>query len=160
MAKVFNRAYIGLGFPADSNLPRYTLPRIKIGANSFRPVRVPLTSEGRLTKLWVKQVAGNNVPFKVQLLQSKAPYGGLFDVDITHPPTPVIDPELVEVVDELNGSAGVPVEINGEQQGFPFVNMDGSSTNNQQYLYLVIIPDAGAGVTEWEASLKVERNVG
>lgn len=158
MAKVFNRAYIGLGFPADSSLPRYALPRIKIAAGSYRVVRVPLASEGRLTKLFVKQVAGSAVPFVVQILQSKAVYG-VFDQDIVLPATPAIDPELVEVCGELNGAAGSPVEINADHQGFPFINMDGSSTNNQQYLYLAVIPDAGAPDTEWEASIKIERDV-
>jgi hypothetical protein len=160
MAKVFSRMYIGDGFPANPDLPKYTFPKITIGANSFRVVRVPLCSEGRLTKLYVKQTVGAATAFVVQLLHSKAAYAGLFDVDIVHPPAPVIDPELVEVLNELNGAAGVPVEIQGEEIGFPFINTDGSSTNNQQFLYLVIIPNAGGPLTSWEVAITISRDAG
>lgn len=158
MSKKYTRMFTGLGYPADPTLPKVALPEIVITLGKLKCVTVPFPSEGRVTKVVVTQVAGTPVAFSVELLAGAKPYPP--DQEQTIPFTTLADVDMFQVIDEQPGSLGVAMELIGNNTGYPFVNLDGSPTNNIRKLYLVIIPTSAGDDTTWDAAITCETDVG
>ena len=141
---------------SDEAIPK-AKPAIHIPAGNLRCIRVKLYSEGRLTQVVVSQQSGTPVDFKVEVLKSKIPYPP--DTNKAIPFTPLDNVEIYRVLPQQSGTAGV-LEVTHEQMGWPYLNFDGDYTNNESYLYLVIIPTSAGGETVWDVAITVARDVG
>lgn len=156
MARVYTRIFSDEAFAA--RLPS-SQPAVVIAGGMKRIVRMKVGSEGRLTDLTVKQVESEGqVPFRVEVLKSKIPFPQI-DVDIAVATAPVDTIGLYRVIQPMTIPAGFPAEFDEETIGYAYKNMDGSYTNNQQFLYVLIEPTAG-GPTTWKISMTVERDIG
>ena len=51
-------------------------------------------------------------------------------------------------------------QLQQDNQGYAYRNIDGTSTNNQRYVYVLINPTSAAGPTTWDISVTVESTVG
>lgn len=156
MPRIYTRVFSDEAFA--SRLPS-SQPSVVIGGGMKRLVRMKMGSEGRLTDLTVKQLEiEGQVPFQVEVFKSRIPFPN-FDIDIVVATAPVDTVSLYRVIPPMSGPAGFPVEFDEETLGYAYKNMDGSYTNNQQFLYLLIEPTA-AGPTTWKISMTVERDIG
>lgn len=156
MPRVYTRIFSDEAFAA--RLPS-SQPSVVIAGDMKRIVRMKMGSEGRLTDLTVKQLeTEGQVPFEVEIFKSKVPFP-LTDIDIPVAQAPADTPGLYRVIPPMSGPAGFPVEFDEESLGFAYKNMDGTWTENQQFLYILIEPTA-AGPTTWKISMTVERDIG
>jgi hypothetical protein len=126
-------------------------PLIAIGANKQRCVSVQGGSEGRITDLTVNQISGTPNNFTVELLKSKIPFTP--DTDVAQGTAAADDITLYRILPSQIGVAGVALQIDKDTPGFNYINLDGTPTNPQRYVYLVIIPDAGGDASTWSASI-------
>lgn len=155
MLKVYSKMLTGLGFPADSTLPKNTKPRMVIAAASLRSESISLLSEGQLKRLSIIQTAGVAVAFEVELFDSKIPFpvGEVSDATV-----PADTPDNYRVIPRQIGVSGVGLSVNTMTDGYSFANKDGTPTNNERLLYIVIIPTSSGGETEWDVAITVERD--
>jgi hypothetical protein len=147
---------------SDSYLPRtrHVEGNIEIAHGMQRCVRVRCVSEGRITKLSVRQKAGESVAFTVEVLKSAYPFPP--DTDIPYGTPPAGDLSLFRIIPQQTAAAGDAVELEKDTPGYNFVNLDGTPTNNQRFVYLVIIPEPTNGPvlpTEWEAVISFAMDV-
>jgi len=134
----------------DNGAPK-ALPAIVITAGNKRSVAVPFPTEGYLTRLVIKQTDGTPVAYDVELLDSELPYpeGESLVADPA-----ADDVELYRIIPQQNvGIPGDVLEITNKEHGYPFHNQDGTFTDNQRKIYLVIIPDSAVDDTTWDVSL-------
>lgn len=150
MPKVYVKKYTNNGTPK-------ALPAIIISSGNLYSVAVGFPSEGYLTRLVVKQTGGTDVAFDVDLLDSKIPYPPGEYPDDTEP---VDDIVLYQIIPTQSvGTPGEALELMSPNNGYPFHNSDGTYTNNQRVLYLVIKPiDAGTD-TVWDVSLTAHTDI-
>jgi len=168
MSKKYTKMFTGLGYPANPALPVVALPQITISAGKLKCVTVPFPSEGRLASVVVGQVnlptsspAGTDTPvnFTVKVMAGAAPYPA--DQEQTIPFAPLANDEMFTIpADNNTGIAGTTLELITAEQGYQFVNLDGTPTNNIRKIYLVIIPTGAVQTTTWEAKLTCETDVG
>jgi len=157
MPRVYTRIFSNEAY--QLRLPS-SKPAVAIGAGMMRLVALKVGSEGRLTDLTVKQdeADGTQVAFSVEVLKSRVPFP-LVDTDFAVGTPPVDTISLYRVIPPQTAPATFPVEFNEQTVGYAYKNMDGSYTNNQQFLYLLLTP-TGAGVTtNWKISVSVERSI-
>lgn len=156
MPRVYTRIFSDEAFAA--RMPS-SQPAVAIGGGMKRVVRMKMGSEGRITDLSVKQVeTEDQVPFTVDVLKSKIPFPLVDqDLDVALPPNDALT--LYRAVPQMVGPAGFPAEFDEETIGYAYKNMDGTWTENQQFLYLLITPTAD-DVTTWKISMTVERDIG
>jgi hypothetical protein len=155
MVRAYTRIFSDVAFA--NRLPS-SLPSVPIAVGNKRVVRLAVGSEGRVTDLTVKQEETDvQVAFDVDLLKSKVPFP-LFDQDILLATVAADTVSLYRVIPPMSAIAGQPVEFDEETIGYNYKNMDGTYTNNQQYLYLLITPAAAGGITNWKISVTVERD--
>lgn len=145
--KPYTRLFTNNFIPKKGNVS----PAISIGAGMQRCVRVRSASEGRITKLDVVQVSGTAANFTVELLKSSYPFPP--DVDITEGTAAADNLALYRIVPSQTATAGNTVSLDSDNPGYNYLNMDGTPTNNQRYVYLVIIPAAASPATVWEATV-------
>lgn len=149
--KTFSRLYSDEFPPA-----RHVEPAIVIGAGMKRCVRVKCASEGRLTEVSVIQQSGAAVAFTVDVFKSKFPFTP--DTDIPVATLPADDLTLYRVIPTQSALAGTPVEFE-DSYGFNFLNLDGTPTNNERYLYMLITPAPASPITTWNAIMTVSIEV-
>jgi hypothetical protein len=155
MARVYTRVFSDEAFAA--RLPS-SQPSIVIAGGMKRVVRLKVGSEGRATALAIKQLeTEGQVPFNAELLKSKVPYK-VFDQDIPVATAPVDTLSLYRASPFMTAPAGFPVEFDPENLGYAYKNMDGTSTNNFPFLYLLIEPTAG-GATTWKVMISVHHDL-
>ncbi len=140
----------------DADLPK-ARPAITIGAGNLRSVQIPFLTEGYVTRLIIKQTGGTSVAATVDLLDSRVPY----------PPgeqavaaSPADDIELYQIVSTQSVVSGQALKVIHEEYGFPFHNQDGTFTDNQRYIYLVIKPTGAATSTTWEIAITGHNEIG
>ena len=148
MEQVYTRLYSDDA--RNGGVPR-AQPSITIGAGKQRCTTVKFPAFGRITELSVKQASGTNVAFTVELLNSKFPFTP--DVDQTAPATPNDELEMYRAVPKQTGTSGNAVELDPGDTGYPFRNMDGGYTDQQNFIYLVIIPTASPDASTWDARI-------
>jgi len=157
MPRVYTRIFSNEAYAA--RIPS-SQPAVAITTGNKRVVRLKLGSEGRITDMSVKQTETEvQVPFTIELLKSKIPFP-LFDQDILIATAPVDSLVLYRALPTQVGPAGFPVEIDADTLGFAYKNMDGTWTENQQFLYMLIEPAGALGTTTWKISITVERDIG
>lgn len=127
-------------------------PAIVIGAGMQRCARLKMPHFGRLTDVMVRQKSTEvQVNFTVDVLKSKFPF--VPDTDVVAGTPPADDLTLYRVIDRQTGVAGTPVEVAADGNGFPYRNMDGTYTENQRFLYVLIIPELAGTLTTWDVAL-------
>jgi len=153
MDQVYKAIYTGIA--GSPPVPR-ARPAIIIPVAMKRCERITLFSQGFITRITVRQTGGVPVAADIDLFDSKVVFAAG-----DHPvlALPGDDPELYKVIPSQNIPAGVPLEVINQQDGFPFLNQDGTYADNQRYLYLLINPTGAAGVTTWDVSLTTRRNM-
>jgi hypothetical protein len=152
----------------DANLPKARDP-ITISAGKWRCVRIPFLTEGYITRLVIKQTGGESIECDVELLDSVVPYPvGEMDAGTA----PDDDVDLYQIIESQTVPAGTPLRLIHEEYGFPFHNQDGTFTDNQRYLYLILAPGGGlvgaqgaqtggaADTTTWELALTGHNEIG
>lgn len=149
MEKVYSIKYWGDG----SNPPTVrTRPALSITSGKLLCVTIPCIPEGFLDKLSVEQASGPSVAFTVELLDSVAPYAtGLSDVAIV----PAADVRIFRVIEQQQISSGDALEAFYQGFGIGFRNQDGTYSDSNRFLYLVIIPTGSSATTTWNVSLTV-----
>lgn len=121
-----------------------------------RVVALEVPAEGGVASLTVKQTAGTNKAFAVELLNSEVPLAvGEHAIGAT-PASPV---ELYRVIAPLAGLSGAAAVFRVEH-GQSYRNADGGPADQQRYLYVVIIPTSSADDTTWDVSLTTWEDVG
>lgn len=156
MSRVYTRIFSDESYAAQAPSSQ---PSVVIGANSKRMVRMKVGSEGRITDVTVKQLESQTqVPFSVDILKSRIPFPDI-DVDIPNATAPADTIELYSAIPTITAIAGAVAELETNEIGYAYKNMDGSYTNNQQYLYMLLQPTAGVSTT-WKIEITVERDVG
>lgn len=145
MAKPYTKLYTGSG-----GTPRFALPAITISTGKQKCVAVPFPSSAFITKLVVKQTGGTSKNFDVEVLTSKIPHpvgernsGTAADDDI----------ELYRALPKQTTTAGNALEVSSPEIGYEFLNVDGSFTENERYLYLLINPATSVDLTTWDVAI-------
>lgn len=119
-------------------------------------VKVPLLSEGLLKQLVVIQTAGTAVAYKVELLSSAMPYP-VGEAAVATAAVGTI--ALYRIIPQQSVTSSSTLDITPDTDvGWAFRNVDGDHTNNQRYIYLVIIPTSSSDDTTWDAFLMAESN--
>lgn len=161
MSKKYTKIFSDPAFQA--RIPKVS-PSVRIGTGMLQAVRVKAPSEGRLTSLTVKQTeAEAQVVFEAEILYSSLPYPAV-DQDVATATAPGDTISLYRILAKQVGAAGFPIEVDEENTGFAYRNVDGDYTNNQRYIYIVIAPGGfgvGAGApTSWKIETTIESDVG
>ncbi len=160
MGKVYSIKYTD-----NDDLP-YARDPITVSASKMRCVQVPLTTEGRLTRLILTQTGGVDCDCLIDVLDSQVPYapgeytaGTAADDEI----------ELYRVIPQQTLDNGGPAVLLHEEYGFPYHNQDGTYTDSQRYLYVILQPVVNSGAqtlaapayeTTWEMAITVSSEVG
>ena len=133
-------------------------PSITIGAGKKRLVKVKFVSQGRLTDVDIVQTGGASVAAVVDILKSGKAFPPDTDVPVGNSPTlPLLS---LDIVPTINVSSGAHGTLQQDNTGYAFRNIDGTSTNNQRYVYVLINPTSAGGATTWDIQLTVESTVG
>lgn len=143
--------YLGAG--GDPN--GHVLPAISIPTGKRKVVLLKTAPEGRVERVYVKQLTGTSRGFTVRIVESILPYGDE-DTNADYNAATGCDPEHFDVVGVQTVTAGNPVNWRDSTGagGLPFVNQDSETqTNRERKLYLVIIPDNSVDTTTWEATI-------
>lgn len=146
----------GLTYQTSTVAPTGFYSALVAPAGDLVSTKVPLLSEGLLKQLTVVQTSGTSVAFKVELLMSSMPYPtGTYAVGTS----PVGTINLFRIIPQQSGTSGNALDITPDTDiGWPFRNVDGDHTNNQRYVYLIILPTAAGGSTTWDAFIMAESN--
>lgn len=147
MEKVYSVQYTGDGSAPPT---RRTRPALTIPAGKLLSTAVPGQREGFLERLYVEQTGGSPVAFTVELLNSLAPYSAGVHSDSFAPATNV---KVFRVIDQQQLAAGEALELSYSGYGVAFHNQDGTYTDSNRLLYLVIIPQASGETTTWDVTL-------
>ena len=136
----------------------YALPPISIPAGDLMMTAVPFPHKGILERLCVEQASGTPVAFTARLFNSQqvlAP--GNYPVAQA-----LNNPDLYDVFDIiLTATAGNPAKVGAEHDfGYGFLNADGTNSNPQRFLYLLITPTLASGVTTWNVMLQARLDMG
>lgn len=127
-------------------------PAVVITAGMKRLVTLKMPSFGRITDVAVKQKSTEVlVPFVVELFKSKVLFTP--DLDIAVATLPADDPELYRILGPLSALAGAAAELEDNDPGYPFRNMDGGYTNNQRFIYILINPTGAGTTTTWDVAV-------
>lgn len=112
-------------------------------------------SEGRLVWFYVKQATGTPIAYSVRLVSSIVPYGDGEGSPANYNASPTGNPDIYNVIDpQVIGTPGDPVNLRRNTEGERFSNDDSHSPSNQErYLYLVIIPVSAGDATTWDVSI-------
>lgn len=130
---------------------------LTIAIGKMLVVKVPVgCSEGWLNELVVKQASGTAVGFSVEVLDSVVPYT-VGEHDYNAAAAATLD--LFQVIDKITATAGNVAKLRVAELGYSYINGDGSPTNNEPYLYLVIIPDNAGTITTWQATITTTKDV-
>lgn len=150
-SRIFSNAAFAAGLPSSK-------PEVAIGAGMMQMIALKVGSEGRVTALAVKQdpADGTQVAFVVELLKSRIPFPQV-DTDIPVGTAPADTLALYRVISQQTAVSGDTVEFNQQTDGYAFKNMDGSYTNNQQFLYLLLTPTGAGDTTNWQIQIDVTR---
>lgn len=140
----------------NADLPRARAP-IVINSGKLRSIQVPFLTEGYITRLTVKQTDGTDVDCYVEVLDSKIPYPPGEQDSGTEPDD---DIELYRIMSPQTVQAGSALVITSEEYGYPFHNQDGSYSDNQRCIYLVLDPQSAEDDTTWEISLTGHNEIG
>ena len=133
-------------------------PSVTIGAGKKRLVRVKFVSQGRLTDVDIVQSGGTAVAAVVDVLKSQAAFPPDVDVPVGDSPTlPLLSLDICPTIDVASGGHGT---LQQDNQGYAFRNIDGTSTNNQRFVYVLINPTSAGGPTTWDIQLTTESTVG
>jgi hypothetical protein len=154
MARIYTRVFSDKAYQA--RLPS-SRPSPAIAAGKKRLVRTPMGSEGRIVDLSVKQTESETqVAFTVDILKSKLPFPDGVDADIPVAQAAADTLDLYRVGTQIVVGAGNFGELVTTEIGYAYKNMDGTSTNNQPELYLLITPTSAGTTTTWKISITVE----
>ncbi len=149
-SKVYSIKYTG------QDLPKSRDP-IVISAGNLRSVAVPFMTEGYITRLVVKQTAGANVNCVIELLDSEVPDPPGEQVVATDPAD---DIELYRIIAQQTLTSGSALVVLNQEYGYPFHNQDGTFTDNQRFIYLVLKPQSAATSTTWEVAMTGHNEIG
>lgn len=121
-------------------------------------IKVPCRSEGHLRQFAIKQVSGTAKAATVDFYMTVNAYAvGEFD-DSDSPG--VTAPEVFKVLPQISVSSGVAYNLTPDTEiGYPYKNLDGTHTVNQNYIYMVIIPTSSSGTTVWDALVMTDSYV-
>lgn len=149
--KIYSIKYV------NGDIPRARDP-IVVPHQKMVCVEVPLVSEGSLTRIIIKQIAGTAKQCKVRVLDSAIPYPpGEYAAGTAAADTV----EMYEIISQQTVTAGVALEVIHEEYGFPFHNQDGESfTDNRRFVYLVLEPQSSADATTWAVAITCRTEVG
>lgn len=150
MGKIYVQRYTD-----NEDLPR-AKPPITISAGKRKSIKVPFPSEGYLTKVVVFQTSGTAVNFDVEIVDSEIPFP---TGEAAYNAAPADDVDLYRVIPKQTATAGNVISDINLEWGYPFNNQDGTLTDNQRYIYVVIIPNNSPDESTWEFSLTAHTEV-
>jgi hypothetical protein len=149
-SKVYSIKYTGAA------LPKARAP-ITITAGNLRSVPVAFLTEGYITRLVIKQTGGTPVAAVVEVLDSKIPFPvGQYAVATAA----ADDIELYRIIAQQAVTSGAALTLIHEEYGFPFHNQDGTFSDNQRYIYIVIKPTSSLDTTTWEMAITGHNEIG
>lgn len=128
---------------------------ISIAAGKKVCTAVGMPASGRLERLVVYQLSGTNVAFTVELFNSVIPFAaGEFAAAAAAGDT--LHPYRVQmpVTAAVSGSSGGVATLTSDA-GLSYHNIDGTFTEPQRYLYLLITPTSSGDTTTWSAFIQV-----
>lgn len=143
--------YLGAGGSPNSHV----LPAISIPTGKRKVVLLKTAQEGRIERVYVKQLTGTAKDFTVRIVESILPYGDE-STNAAYNAATGCDPEHFDVVGALAATAGNAASFRDATGagGYPFLQQDSSTqTNRERKLYLIIIPANSSDVTTWEATV-------
>ncbi len=151
MAKTHHVVYAGA---SDGLITAKSKARISITTGKRKTIAIPNFSEGRVNRLYVKQVGGTSKAFDVELLASKKPYAvGEANYNAAVDTTDATAALFRAMPKQAQVTAGNAHDY-WDDWGHPWINMDQvSHTDNQRTLYLTIIPANSSDTTTWEVTL-------
>lgn len=151
MTKVYSVKYTD-----NADLPKARAP-ISISGTKLRSVQVPFMTEGFITRIIIKQTSGDAAAAVVEILDSRIPFPpGEQDVAAAA----ADDVELYRIVDQVAVTSGQAKVIINQEYGYPFHNQDGTYTDNQRYIYIVIKPTGASGTTVWDLAITGHSEIG
>lgn len=134
-------------------------PTIEIRAGKMKSIPIQVGSlSGRVYALIIKQVSGTAIPYTVELLESLAPYHNGVDGNLERPYSDPPDApiELYRAIPKQTAAAGAAVEWRNEP-GYGYYNLDADYNDiKSNFLYLTIIPNNAATITNWVAAIETE----
>jgi|SRR5947209_1641634 len=134
-----------------------SLPAITVTAGMKRSVAVGFNSQGTVSRVTVKQTGGTPCGVVVELFDSLVPFPpGEYSVAAA----PADDVSLYRIMPPMDGPAGAGIENLDHQVGYKYHNQDGGFTDNQRFIYLLIVPQGAVDMTTWDVVLAGEGSVG
>lgn len=132
-------------------------PAITIAIGTKRCVAVGFNSQGTISRLTVKQAGGTPCGIVAELFDSVIPFPpGEYPLN----GLPADDLSLYRIMPPMDGPAGAGIENLDSQQGYKYQNQDGGFTNNQRFIYLLLIPQQAVDLTTWDVVLAGEGGAG
>lgn len=131
------------------------LPSPVIAAADLRLIRVGFPSQGRLTGVDIRQSdAGAAVAFTADILKSKLPFA--VDTDLPVATVANVPISSLRICPQIIGLAGASGTLASNSEGYSFRNIDGGFTNNQRFIYVLIVPAGAVAPTSWDIVLTCE----
>lgn len=144
--------YSGAG--STTNKKRRAAVSITVGNKTT--IAVPFPSVGFLHRLTIVQTGGTAVDFVADLFNSKIP----FPAGTVAVATAAADEvELYRIIPQISATAGNVAQYSNEQ-GHPYLNIDGSFTVNERVVYLQINPTSAVDTTTWDIAISCHDNHG
>lgn len=140
----------------NADLPK-ARPPITVTHQKMRSVKVSLVTEGSLTRIVLKQTGGTAKICKIRVLDSGIPYPeGEYNAGTSADD----DVELYEIISQQTLTpAGSALAVINQEYGYPFHNQDGTYTDNQRYIYIILEPQASADDTTWDLAITCRTEV-
>lgn len=131
---------------------------ITIATGKRKCIRVEFPAEGYLNRLIVWQAGGTNKAFTVELFNSVVPHA-VGEADYNDAYAVNLEPYRIQhpVTAAISAISGAVLSLVSSTHGFPYRNLDGTPTNEQGYVYLVITPDNSTDLTTWHAFLEARQ---
>jgi len=149
----------------DKNVAKARDP-IEITAGKKRSVAVKAPANGRVQRLIVWQQpsadgGGTPVDFEVELLDSKIPFPA-GEYNSADDPADLLDAYRILVPPNapLAGSSGEAASLTSDNFGLEYRNKDGSYSDAEDFIYLLISPTSAATTTVWYATIVIHTNKG
>lgn len=139
---------------------------ISIATGKKQCVAVKAPPNGRIQKLvvWQKPAGsggGTAVAFTVDLFDSKIPFdAGAYDSAASPGDQPDAYRILVPDNAPIAATAGSVASLVSDNEGLKYRNKDGSYSDAEEFIYLLISPTSAGGTTVWYVTIHIHTDKG
>jgi hypothetical protein len=135
----------------DDVKPRQPPVVIPAGQKAYVAVKFP--ARGQLIDVYVKQIGGTNIAFAVDVLTTKKAFAN-GPGNYPNATAPALALDKYRIGTSLAGTSGAAATLGAPDDiDLHYRNADGSPSNLEFYLYLLISPTSAGGETTWEGRL-------